>query len=148
MMKVAWAVLAVLVLVPIPRLGAEEVKIIGRDFSFDAPAIVGAGMTTFVFENPGQLRHEMIIVLLRQGVTEQQIKEAHQGGIPLAKQREQFWDGEILGILLAMPGQSSSGKLVVNLMRGRTYLLLCQLEAPVGAPRHNILGMYTTFRTE
>jgi hypothetical protein len=148
MMKAAWVLFAVWVLVPIPLLGAEEVKIIGRDFSFDTPAILGAGVTTFTFENPGQLRHEMIIVLLRPGVTEQQVREAHQAGIPLTRQREQFWDGEILGILLAMPGQSSSGKLVVNLMRGRTYLILCQLEAPVGAPRHNILGMYATFRTE
>jgi hypothetical protein len=65
MTKVAWALLAVLVFVSVPPLGAEEVKIIGRDFVFDAPAILGAGMTTFVFENPGQLRHEMIIVLLR-----------------------------------------------------------------------------------
>lgn len=148
MTNVAWPLLAVLVFVSVPPLGAEEVKIIGRDFAFDAPAILGAGMTTFVFENPGQLRHEMIIVLLRQDVTEQQIKEAHQRGMPLGKQREQFWDGEVLGILLAMPGQSSPGKLVVNLVPGRTYLMICQLEAPVGAPRHNILGMYTTFRTE
>ena len=148
MTKVAWALLAVLVFVSVPSLGAEEVKIIGRDFAFDAPAVLGAGMTTFAFENPGQLRHEVIIVLLREGVTEQQIKEAHQRGMPLGKQREQFWDSEVLGILLAMPGQSSAGKLVVNLVPGRTYLMICQLEAPVGAPRHNILGMYTTFRTE
>ena len=90
----------------------------------------------------------MIIALLRQGVTEQHIKDAHQGGITLRKLMAQFGDGEILGILLAMPGQSSSGKLIVNLVRGRTYLIICQLEAPEGAPRHNVLDMYTTFRTE
>jgi len=50
MMTVAWALLAVLVLVLVPRLGAEEIKIIGRDFAFDAPATLGAGVTTFVFE--------------------------------------------------------------------------------------------------
>jgi len=148
MMTVAWALLAVLVLVLVPRLGAEEIKIIGRDFAFDAPATLGAGVTTFVFGNPGIVRHEMIIVLLRQGVTEQHIKDAHQGGITMRKLMGQFGDGEILGILLAMPGQSSAGKLIVNLVRGRTYLIICQLEAPEGAPRHNLLGMYTTFRTE
>jgi hypothetical protein len=147
-MTVASALLAVLVFVAVPRLGAEEVKIIGRDFAFDAPAILGAGMTTFVFENPGDVRHEMIIVLLRQDVTEQHIKDAHQGGITLRKLREQLGDGEILGILLAMPHQSSSGKLIVNLVRGRTYLIICQLEEPQGAPRHNVLGMYRTFRVE
>jgi hypothetical protein len=90
----------------------------------------------------------MIIVLLRQEVTEQHIKEAHQGGITLRKLLEQFGDGEILGILLAMPRQSSAGKLIVNLVRGRTYLIICQLEEPQGAPRHNMLGMYRTFRVE
>ena len=148
MMTVASAVLAVLVLVAVPPLAAEEVKIVGRDFAFDAPAVLGPGMTTFVFENPGQVRHEMIIALLRNGVTEQQIHEAHQGGITLRKQLEQFGDGEILGILLARPRQSSSGKLMVNLERGRTYLIICQIEDPQGMPRHNVLGMYRTFRVE
>ena len=148
MVRVAPLVLAMLLLVAVPQLGAEEVKIIGRDFSFDAPPILRAGITTFVFENPGAVRHEMIIVPLRQGVTEQQIAEAHQAGIPLRKQMEQFADGEALGILLAKSRQSSSGKLVVELIPGKTYLLLCQLEDPQGMPRHNVLGMYKTFKVE
>jgi uncharacterized cupredoxin-like copper-binding protein len=148
MMRLAPALFALLVLVSASPLGAEEVKIVGRDFSFDAPASLPAGLTTFVFENPGAVRHEMIIRLLRQGVTEQQIIDAHQTGMPLPKQMEQFADGEVLGILMARPRQGSSGKLLVHLISGRTYLLLCQLEDPQGMPRHNILGMYKTFRVE
>jgi hypothetical protein len=79
-------------------------------------------------------------------VTEQQIKDAHQEGIPLRKKLEQFGDGEILGILLARPRQSSSGKLMVDLVRGRTYLIICQIEDPQGMPRHNVLGMFKTFK--
>ena len=137
-----------LLLVSVPQLGAEEVKIVGRDFSFDAPATLHAGITTFVFENRGAVRHEMIIVPLRQGVTEQQIKEAHQAGIPYPKQMEQFADGGSIGILLENPQRSGSGKLIVDLIRGKTYLLICQLEAPQGMPRHNVLGMYKTFKVE
>ena len=148
MIPVAPLVLAMLLLASVPQLWAEEVKIIGRDFSFDAPPILRAGITTFIFENPGAVRHEMIIVPLRQGVTEQQIAEAHQASMPLRKQMEQFADGEVLGILLAKSRQSSSGKLVVELIAGRTYLLLCQLEDPPGMPRHNVLGMYKTFKVE
>jgi hypothetical protein len=148
MVQVIWALLGVLVCVAAPGLGAEDVKIIGRDFAFEAPAMLGAGMTTFSFENPGEVRHEMIIVLLRPEVTAQQITEALQGGITLRKLREQFGDGDILGILLASPHQSSAGQLLVNLVRGRTYLLICQIEEPPGAPRHNMLGMYTTLRVE
>jgi hypothetical protein len=148
MMRVAWVLLAVLACVAVPRLGAEDVTIIGRDFAFDAPAMLGAGLTTFVFENPGEVRHEMILVLLRHAVTAPHIQEAQQGGITLRKLREQFGDGDILGILLAQRHQRSAGKLIVNLVRGRTYLIICQLEEPQGAPRHNLLGMYTTFRVE
>jgi hypothetical protein len=148
MTKLAAALFAMVMFVSVPRLEAEEVKIVGLDFAFDAPAVLHAGMTTFVFENPGQVRHEMIIALLRPGVTEEQIKEAHQAGISLQKQMEQFRDGEILGILLARPRQGSPGKLLVDLVRGRTYLIICQIEDPQGMPRHNVLGMYRTFRVE
>jgi hypothetical protein len=134
MRRVAWALWAVLVFVSVLRLGAEEVKIIGRDFAFEAPARLGAGMTTFVCEDLGAIRHEMIIVLLRPEVTAQHIQEAHQGSITIRQLREQFGDGDILGILLATPRQSRTGKPIVNLMRGRTYLLICQWEEPLGAP--------------
>ena len=66
-MALAPVVLALLVLVSASALEAEEVKIVGRDFSFDAPASLPAGLTTFAFENPGAVRHAMIIFLLRQG---------------------------------------------------------------------------------
>ncbi len=58
MITVAPLVLAMLLLVSVPRLGAEEVKTIGRDFSFDAPPILRAGITTFIFENPGAVRDD------------------------------------------------------------------------------------------
>src|SRR5262249_56305750 len=98
MMTLAPVLFALLVLVSVPALGAEEVKIVGRDFSFDAPASLPAGLTTFVFENPGAVRHEMIIRLLRQGVTEQQIIDAHQAGMPLQNQMQQFPNAQPLRI--------------------------------------------------
>jgi hypothetical protein len=85
MMRVTLVLLAVLVVVSAPLLGAEQVKIIGSDYAFDAPAMLGAGTTTFVFENTGVMRHEMILVPLRQGVTEQHIQEAHHQGSNLAE---------------------------------------------------------------
>jgi hypothetical protein len=148
MTTVVSVLLAMLVFSSVPALGAEVVTIVGRDFAFDAPAVVRAGTTAFVFENQGQVRHEMIIAPLRDGVTDQQIQDAHHAGIPLRKQMEQFGDGEILGILFARPRQSSSGRLLVDLVRGRTYLIICQIEDPQGMPRHNVPGMYRTFKVE
>jgi hypothetical protein len=94
------------------------------------------------------MRHEMILVPLRQGVTEQHIQEAHHHGSTWRNVREQFGDGEIIGILFAKPSQSSSGTLMAKLVPGRTYLLICQLEEAEGAPRHNVLGMYRTFSVD
>jgi hypothetical protein len=54
---------------------------------------------------------------LRQGVTEQRIREAHHNGIAWRKVREQFGDGEIIGVIFALAGQSSSGTLLANLNR-------------------------------
>ena len=109
MMRVAWALLAVLVFVAVPRLGAEEVKIIGWDFAFDAPAMLGASMTTFVFENSGDVRHEMIIVLLRQAVTEQHIKEAHQGGITLGNSGNSLVTAKSLASFSLSPARAVLG---------------------------------------
>ena len=109
MMQGAWALLAVLVFVAISRLGAEDVKIIWRDFMFDAPAMLDAGMTTSGFENPGEVRHEMIIVLLRLAVTAQHITEALQSGITLRKVREQFGEGDILGSCSLRPTRAVLG---------------------------------------
>jgi hypothetical protein len=78
--------------------------------------------------------HEMIFVLLRPDVTAQHITDALHGGITLRNVREQFGEGDILGILLASPHQSSTGRLLVNLVHGRTYLIICQLEGPQGHP--------------
>ena len=147
-MRTVLLVLAALIFMLAPGLMAGEIKVIGKDYTFEAPATLGAGMNTFAFENTGQLRHEMILVPLKAGVTEQTIRDAHVGGITLRKLLQQVGDGEIMGILLAMPRQSSSGTLTVNLVGGRTYLIICQLDAPEGTPRHNLLGMYTTFRVE
>ena len=72
-------------------------------------------------------------------------RRAHEQGVPFRKQMQQFADGEILGILLAKAHPGSSGKLRVDLVRGRTYLVICQIEDPQGMPRHNILGMHKTF---
>jgi hypothetical protein len=151
MTRVTLVLLAGLVFVSALLLGAEEVKIVGRDYAFDAPAMLGAGTTTFVFENTGEVRHEMILVPLRQGVTEHHIQEAHHNGGTWRKVREQFGDGEITGILFATPGQRNAGTLLAQLVHGvhgRTYPIICQIEEPEGSPRHNVLGMYRTFSVE
>ncbi|MFL5603125.1 MAG: hypothetical protein ACJ77R_06945, partial [Gemmatimonadaceae bacterium] len=53
-----------------------------------------------------------------------------------------------VGILVAGPGKSPDGRLLVDLIPGETYLVLCNFkDTPVG-PTHMTLGMYATFRAE
>jgi len=57
----------------------------------------------------------------------------------------------ILGFLLVMSWALSVAGEPVRvgiLAPGFGNPIICQLEAPEGAPRHNMLGMYTTFRVE
>jgi hypothetical protein len=48
----------------------------------------------------------------------------------------------IIGVLIARPGQASGGELLVELLPGRTYAIVCQFRDAEGQPPHVILGMH------
>src|SRR5258706_4327107 len=50
--------------------GMAHVAVVGSDYAFiQFPATIAAGPTRFSFENRGNVRHEMSVVLLKAGVT-------------------------------------------------------------------------------
>ena len=53
-----------------------------------------------------------------------------------------------VGILVAGPGKSPDGRILVDLIPGETYLLLCNFRDTSDAPTHMTLGMYKTFRPQ
>jgi hypothetical protein len=69
----AWRVLLLpLVVASVAGLGArlsppQAVLVVGTDYAFQIPEPIRSGETLFTFENRGTVRHEMSIVLLKEG---------------------------------------------------------------------------------
>ena len=114
----------------------NEVAVRGTDYAFNVPESLPPGRTAFTFENAGQVPHEMILVRLKEGVTLPQVLEAASGGQDPAD----FTEGGA-AILIASPGDTAGTRMLVDLLPGRTYALVCNFEDGEGKPPHVALGM-------
>jgi hypothetical protein len=136
---------AVLVFVVAPALGAQspaQVAILGDDYAFlHPPTTLPSGETLFAFENRGKVRHEMSLALLKPGVT---ADDAMRAVMDPGARRRDLYDKSI-GVLLAFPGDTAGGRLLVRLIPGRTYVILCTLRDKPDAPQHIALGMAAAF---
>jgi hypothetical protein len=75
-------------------------------------------------------------------VTAADIVAAHQRGLNFRQLPTAYLEEAVSGMLFAPPGTKSPATLIVPLMHGRTYVLLCQLRDSIGAPPHAVLGMF------
>ena len=118
-----------------------RVAVVGDDSAFVRfPSTIAAGPTLFSFENRGRVRHEMALALLQPGLTVQQVLERGPGAASSRAVTER-----VVGILIARPGESGGGQLLVELQAGRRYIVICNLkDAPESQP-HSALGMVTSF---
>jgi hypothetical protein len=117
---------------------AEVNEVIGRgtDYAFDVPETLPPGQTALTFANAGQVPHEMILVRLKEGVTLPQVLQAVQAGSDPGDFTEAG-----TAILIASPGDTARTRLLVDLLPGRTYALVCNFEDGEGQPPHIALGM-------
>jgi hypothetical protein len=119
-----------------PDPGPNEIAVRGTDYAFDVPESLPPGLTAFAFENAGQVPHEMILVRLKEGMTLPQVLEAAgAGGNP-----EDFTEGGA-AILIAAPGTTAGSRMLVDLMPGRAYALVCNFQDSEDQPPHVALGM-------
>jgi hypothetical protein len=51
----------------------------------------------------------------------------------------------VVGILIAGPGATSIGSLNVDLVPGRTYMMICQFQDADSLPPHVAMGMQASF---
>ena len=149
MLRFRLAVALVLTLAPTPGNAQESrrpvrIDIVANDYAFLAlPPRVAAGSTEFTFQNQGKVIHEVAIVRLEPGTSvEDVVKVSKAGG------RIRDVAPRIVGILVAGPGKSPDGRLLVDLVRGETYLVFCNFRDTPEAPPHMTLGMYTTFKPQ
>ena len=122
-----------------PARLAPEIDIVGFDYAFKVPAELPPGLTTFRFRNVGKHRHEFNIVQLKSGVSLRQFIDAANADKPLSPMIERT-----VGVLFAKPGEASASALSVNLIAGGTYAVQCIFRDSSKAPRHRVLGMFTS----
>jgi hypothetical protein len=145
----AWRVLLLpLVVASVAGLGArlsppQAVLVVGTDYAFQVPEHIRPGETLFTFENRGTVRHEMSIVLLKEGFESDSVVAAIVAGSP----RRNHVDGQG-ALIVARPGDPPGPRLWMNLQTGRRYLVLCVLKDTPEAKPHVMLGMVATIRVE
>jgi hypothetical protein len=112
-------------------------SIVGVDYAFRYPGTLRPGHHSLVFENRGKVRHEMVLMRLKKGVTTDSVlKVARTNG-----NTDALID-DASGLLTATPGRTSLGRLEVDLLAGREYTLACFFADSANAPPHVALGMY------
>lgn len=117
-----------------------EITITGADYAFvGVPQQIKAGQALFSFKNAGKVRHELVIARLTPGTTPEQIVEKLKKG---ALTRDVIKVG---GLLFADAGESNPIRLSLNLTRGEHYMVYCNYQDTLNAPRHWALGMYSGF---
>jgi hypothetical protein len=126
----------------IPSKAAAPVDtIVGFDYAFRYPRTVAAGKHTFVFRNDGKHRHEFSVTLLKLGKTLANVVEVDKV------------DGDIeplidtsMGLIWARAGEMTLGRLEMNLLPGREYLIDCGFTDDDKSQPHYKLGMYGSIK--
>ena len=115
---------------------SREIKVAGVDYAFQVPDSLSPGPAAFRFANTGKVPHEMIVALLKPGVTLGQLMSEMQAG----RDPQTLTEG-MVGILITPPGTESIGTLNVDLLPGRTYVWVCSFQDTPEAKPHIELGM-------
>ena len=123
-----------------PDAPPRSVVVSGSDYAFAVPDTIPPGPTAFSLDNTGRVDHEVGIARLKPGVTLAQAWETMQAGGDA-----DALVAETVGVLFAQPGHGSAGRLVVDLVAGSTYALMCFLQDSPDDPPHTALGMMASF---
>lgn len=113
------------------------VTVVAREFAFQAPDEVQAGLVTFQLQNRGSALHHMAIMRLDPGKTLQDLFAAFRaGGAPPA------WAHDMGGPNAPDPGSDSNATMMLE---PGSYALLCFVDIPDHVP-HVMKGMAKMLR--
>ena len=119
---------------PVLAQEPRPIGIVALDYAFQAPDTIPAGPVSLSLLNRGAVRHEMVLYIVNEGRTLRDYLRA-----ATAQDRQVL--GRVVGLILAEPGQPSVARMVVDLVKGQSYVLLCNLRDAPDKPTHNALGM-------
>jgi hypothetical protein len=133
-----WPLLSILPL-SVPTVGAAQapkpVPVTAHDYAFSAPDTLQAGPTVISLHNAGTVRHELVILWLKEG---RALSEYIKAGT--VEERRALQAG-VVGLIVAWPGESAPGRILADLQKGRDYVLICTLQDAPDKPPHARLGM-------
>lgn len=141
-----WVVALMLVMlvaaVPAAAAAPTDVTIIGRDFAFDMPSTIPAGLVHLTFINQGKEEHEAQFFQLKPGVTEAQLLKTLQDEGPQAGPPPGPPPATTAGGANSIgPGQRQ--EVYLTLQPG-TYEVVCFTSGADNVP-HIAKGMYKSF---
>jgi hypothetical protein len=109
------------------------VTVVARDFAFQAPDQIPAGLVTFQLQNRGTNLHHMVIIKLDEGKTLQDLFAALQSG----GGAEPAWAHDMGGANAPDPGTDANATMI---LQPGTYALVCFVDIPDHVP-HVMKGM-------
>ena len=121
----------------------REVDIHATEFAFRVPATLPAGLTAFRFINDGTVSHEVQLYRLRNGIApELAAKMVGRDSVPDT-------DSDAWGsVLIAGPGKTATERVLISLVSGEQYALICEFRNADSLPHHSKLGMVALVRVE
>jgi hypothetical protein len=128
-------------LAPLPQVATDT--IVATDYAYQYPRTVRPGLHTFAMRNEGKQRHELTFIMLKKGVTMQQLLAAEKSGADV----DSLFDGNF-GLLHARGGESPVGELSIPMQPGREYVIACFFKDDEKAPEHYSLGMFGSIKVE
>jgi hypothetical protein len=119
----------------VAQSAANTVHIIAKDYSFDAPAQVSAGLTTFHMMNQGKEPHQAGLIKLSEGKTLEDFTAALKAMQPNTP--PPAWITFVGGPNAAAPGGTAEATQVLE---PGNYVLICFIPGADGVP-HAMKGM-------
>jgi uncharacterized cupredoxin-like copper-binding protein len=121
---------------PAPAAKANVVRVTGRDFKFEGPDVIPAGLTEFRFLNKGAALHHMAVLKLEDGKTIEDLRAvmAKPSGPSPA------WVVEMGGPNAPAPGLEANATMM---LAPGNYVLICFVD--LDGPPHFTKGMVKPF---
>lgn len=122
---------------PSPSVPLANVDtIVGTEYAFQYPRTLAPGRHRIAFVNAGTVRHEVVMLLLKPGITLQHLIDVQKAGGNVDPLIE-----DAIGVLHSPAGTSPLGLLDIDMRPGRDYTIICTLTSDDKSPPHLMLGM-------
>jgi hypothetical protein len=114
----------------------HHVTIVATDYAYQVPAVLPSGMTAFRFVNRGTHPHEVQLFRFLPSVS----AKAAQAYLAAGNVPDSAADPSG-SVIIAFPGVTAHEEVLIPLVRGERYALMCEFRDAPAKPKHTTLGM-------